>query len=427
MRYPEITTRFALALFGLIPVMAPFAGAQERASTTAVKPVLNSIQLREAISKAPSAVIDLSKPANVERIEPVPNAPVPSIKLTAPTLKPGQVRIKALSRDVDDASRQLILGRVPQIGKEPARSKPATVLKGAAEMLSDESKQLTLRAVALADTPLRFNGERRRYEGTLSLGVVELEPSGQAVKLSAPITFEVLGVVARPKRVSATTTAPPFETVIVEADNPGESVSARVWSVLDPTGEAVLQMPVEKPTLSVTVSPDTIQGWGLQTAKVLVRAEQVLGGKFTVQVASQLGEFDSNSVNLDEMGMGEASLRSASTGRDIVSVSGAPFDGVEKPVEFVFPLRYILAATLGGVAGGLLRIGGQRRRAKRIALDVLLAVIAGAIVLGLFVLGVNVTGFGLPAQAGEVLVFVVAALGAFAGTRLLSPGSSASS
>jgi hypothetical protein len=33
---------------------------------------------------------------------------------------------------------------------------------------------------------------------------------------------------------------------------------------------------------------------------------------------------------------------------------------------------------------------------------------------------VNVTGFGLPAQAGEVLVFVVTALGAFGGTRLFS-------
>ena len=47
--------------------------------------------------------------------------------------------------------------------------------------------------------------------------------------------------------------------------------------------------------------------------------------------------------------------------------------------------------------------------------------LAGAVVFGLYALGVNLTGFRLPAQAGEVLVFVVSAVGAFIGTRLLTP------
>jgi len=55
------------------------------------------------------------------------------------------------------------------------------------------------------------------------------------------------------------------------------------------------------------------------------------------------------------------------------------------------------------------------------------AVTCGFLVLGLYVLGVNVVGFDLPARAGEVLVFVVAALGALGGVGLLKPTTKATS
>jgi tetrahydromethanopterin S-methyltransferase subunit C len=45
----------------------------------------------------------------------------------------------------------------------------------------------------------------------------------------------------------------------------------------------------------------------------------------------------------------------------------------------------------------------------------------GAIVFALYALGVNVIGFELPRLAGEVLVFVVSALGALGGVGLLTP------
>jgi hypothetical protein len=48
-----------------------------------------------------------------------------------------------------------------------------------------------------------------------------------------------------------------------------------------------------------------------------------------------------------------------------------------------------------------------------------LAVICGAIVFALYALGANVIGFKLPGRAGELVVFVVAALGALGGVGLL--------
>ena len=78
------------------------------------------------------------------------------------------------------------------------------------------------------------------------------------------------------------------------------------------------------------------------------------------------------------------------------------------------------ACLAGGVAGGLLRQAPGRRvgRARRAA-EVGLAVLCGVVVWGLSVLGVNLLGVALPEHGGEVLAFVVGALGAFAGVKLL--------
>ena len=204
MRVPANTKRLPIVMVAGIFLLAVTSRAQDVASTAVVKPSLNATQLKQAISKVPSTTFDLSKAAKPEALKPLAIKPVETTSISVPALKLGHARFKSLSADVDDASRNLILQRVPQIEQDPSRNKPVTVLKGAVEMLSEESKPLTLRMLAIEDAPLRFNGERRIYEGSLSLGVVELEPSGKALKLSAPITFEVLGVVAKPKRVSAT-------------------------------------------------------------------------------------------------------------------------------------------------------------------------------------------------------------------------------
>ena len=414
------TNRIAYLLLWLCPMAAVAAGTGDSAAAAKTVPVPNAAQLKEAIANTPSTVIDLSGVAAAQSIDSVVDESVPKIRLSTPALKAGQVRIKPLSRDVDNATRTLVLQRIAQDPDKSLAGKATVVFNGAAEMLSADAQPLTLRALALADKPLRYNVDRRLYEGTLSVGVVEIDPSGKALQLSAPVVFEVLGVVARPKRISATATSPPFGTVAIEVENPGDSFSARVWSILDPTNEVILEMPVEKPQLLVSASPTRIQGWGLEKAKILVQATNLTGGQLTVQASNTLGVLDSNTLQIDQNAMAVATLRSASTGMATVTISGAPFESTSTEVEFVFPVRYILAALIGGLAGGLLRLGGKRRSGKRLAFDLIVAVIAGAIVFGLFVLGVNVTGFSLPAQAGEVLVFVVTALGGFGGARLFS-------
>jgi hypothetical protein len=119
-------------------------------------------------------------------------------------------------------------------------------------------------------------------------------------------------------------------------------------------------------------------------------------------------------------GTGATSIRSVSTGKAVITASGPAFTEASAQVEFLFPTRFLAAGILGGLAGGALRLGVPRRGAGRRVLAKLgLSVICGAIVFALYALGANVIGFKLPGRAGELVVFVVAALGALGGVGLL--------
>ena len=204
---PCFSIRSLLFLLCWLSMAMPLASAQQTVTAAKAISAPSAIELKKEISNAPSTVIDISGGANNQTVESVVDNNGPKIKLATPVLKAGQVRIKPLSRELDAASRKLVLERIAEISGQPVLEKPVVVFNGAAEMLSADEQKLTLRALALADKPLRYNAVRRVYEGTLSVGVVELDPSGKALELSTPVVFEVLGVVAKPKQVSATTTA----------------------------------------------------------------------------------------------------------------------------------------------------------------------------------------------------------------------------
>ena len=72
------------------------------------------------------------------------------------------------------------------------------------------------------------------------------------------------------------------------------------------------------------------------------------------------------------------------------------------------PWPFLVAAILGGVGGTLLR----RRRRKLALADFVAGVVAGLVSALAYAIGLNLTGFNLNVRFGEVVVLVVAALGA---------------
>jgi hypothetical protein len=367
-------------------------------------------KVRAMISSAPSRTLAIK---NIPATASGADAPTTAVATPVPdaqVLKPGQARIRSLSPVLEEQARAVILSNFPEVQNAQASGSSVAVLNGAVEVLAKDSQELTLKALAFANEPLHFNGRRKLYEGSISVGIVELMPSGRTMDLSAPITFEVLGVAAKPNQPVVEKTAPPFQTVAIEADNPNEAINVRVRSLLNPTEESVVSLPVERLHLRASVSPETIQGWGLEKATVAVWAEKSSAAGYGVQLRSRLGRLEPPSLTLDPEARGVSSVRSVSTGKDRLIVEGVNFEPATVEVEYVLPLRFILAALVGGLLGGLPGSGGRTRK-------VLHALVYGILVFGIFATGINLTGLALPQNAGEVVVFVVSAIGALMGPK----------
>jgi hypothetical protein len=444
-----------------LPILAHAQGDTAPTTANAPRPratAADATEFRAALKQLPARQVDLQRaaasasiPAAASTRVTAPAAPIP----LTPKLQAGEARWIPLPPEQREKARALIASRVfrelpaptavppttasPTAAKrEPgvvpapaAEPRPATATRGsdvqlfdgAVQTLSRDNTEVTLLPMAARPPAMKFDAARRRFETHLSVGLLDSDPDAQLRTLSAPITFEVIGdVTSEPVTVSLDHTSPPFAHVLISADHPRDPVELQVYSTVthDPVA---ISVPVELPRLTLTLSPARLQGWGLETSELLIAAaDGATAARATVLLAATQGEINPNQVTLDNNGQARAQLRSASIGTATINASWAPFAQASQSVDYEWPLRFLLAAGVGGVVGGVVRRGAKRGASwPRIGLELLVSVSTGLIVLALFVLGVNVLGFALPARGGEVLVFVVSALGAFLGSQLLKP------
>ncbi|MFL6197428.1 MAG: hypothetical protein ACJ75H_24795 [Thermoanaerobaculia bacterium] len=280
------STRFAFVVLALAAVAAGLASAQDRA--TAVTP-REMTALRAKIARLPAAAVDTSVVVTAPEAEPVPTAtpeaappPPPD---ASPTLRPQIDEVRELSRGL----RLNEVRYVPLGAEDEAKTKMAVteqvqqqvtgsvavgsvaVFGGAIRTLSRESAELALKAVVLGGSPWRYRPERKRFEGSLKVGVVDLGGGRATRQLSEPIIFQVIGAVtATPEFAQAKSTAPPYQTITLVSDSADIPADLQVVSNVTPEG-VKLTLPVQ-PALFVRVTPRQIQGWGLETADVLVQS-----------------------------------------------------------------------------------------------------------------------------------------------------------
>jgi hypothetical protein len=369
---------------------------------------------RRAIEVQPAPPAEATEtPAPVTPVEPAP-AEAPTVEVAKP-LKLGDLRYIKLEQNDEKQSADMVKQSLPLTFRDKA-----AVFQGVVQTVDKNEQELILKAVAFPGMPLRRNAATGKFEGGVSVGVIEVG-GGQTRALSAPIAFQVIGEVAtEPDMVSVPQTAPPYRMIKIVADTPEPEVKVTVVSNVAPAGEELILK--VRPSLALKVTPSSIQGWGLETAEVLVSAQSLKADHDrTVQLSSTLGRLSANTTALDAGGMAQVTVRSESTGSGQITVGAAGLDGATTTVAYVFPWRFLGAALVGGVVGGLLRKRSRSRSTGAFAKSMGIAVLAAAVVVALYVLGINLVGFALPTHGGEVLVFVVAALGALYGTKLLTP------
>jgi hypothetical protein len=211
-------------------------------------------------------------------------------------------------------------------------------------------------------------------------------------------------------------------SVGLSALDPPNAFKIKVRASTDPN-ELAIDLTVVRPALVVTVTPDHIQGLGLELATVNVLVEGLPNPKGrTITLASPKGSLSSTQVQLSDQGTGQIKIRSIATGTTVVEAVSPPLDrGTSHEIAFVWPWAFAAAALVGGLLGAFVRRGqlgrGKTSRPQTLAGDMLLGSLEGLLVAVLYAVGINVLPVTPSATAGEALVFALAALGGFMGLR----------
>lgn len=292
--------------------------------------------------------------------------------------------------------------------------------------VDDAGRELDFKLVVDIDRGgMTFVPGAQRFEGRLYVGVIDSHDPTASRSLPQPISIQVTGQVDQidPAILQVVNSNLPFQTVQLLATMPPDKVdiSFRCSFSQEPT-EAALT--VLRPKLTVTPSPIQIDGLGLQSANITVRAEGFanLGGAI-VTLAADRGGLDSTQVKLDSSGTGGTSIRSIGMGKSTITASLPPANPVSATVTFQTPWVFLLCAICGGVIGSVIRIFGAGKQTNTSTRRSLLALLAGAmiglLVAAAYAVGVNLTAIRPTATVGQALVFVIAGVGAYVGKMFI--------
>ena len=287
--------------------------------------------------------------------------------------------------------------------------------------------QYLLEVVVDADNGLMLRGRDDVYSGDVFVGVLNRRNRGAADPLGAPVHILVTGPVESIEpgnTVTITRMNQPFRKLSVRARSSADAVPLKFRPSFD-TAVSEVPIPIIRPRLVVRVSPDRIQGLGLETADVMVRAEGLAEpGDREVALQTSAGRLEpSGLVKLNKQGIATASLRSVGVGDGMVIAESAGLAPAESNrVKFQVPGAFFLSALFGGLVGGGLRASTRGRlTSKKWFVSLGAGAATGLLIAAAGAVGINLIGFKMSARAGEAMVFVVAGAAAWFGMRLLLP------
>jgi hypothetical protein len=337
-----------------------------------------------------------------------------------------QVRVAAPAREVKLAEGDVLLTRTREA---PVQRAAPVRLPGAVAWTTPYEVRVrpaggggavrTARLVAVATAGgLRLEPDGTSYAGGLLLGLEDRDdPAGPPFRLPSEIQIVVSAPVDRidPVLVPLGATGV-WKEVKLSALAPPDTFAVSLRSPLEREGQA-LQLRTVRPELRVDVSPAGVGAFGLESATVTVRVVGMAhpAGR-RVTLAADAGRLAATEVELGPDGTGSTALRSGAIGTTTVraTVGWSP-EVRSATVRYEVPGLFLAAALAGGLTGAAIRHLRARRRGGRTraaARELALGALTGLVVAAAQAVGVNLLGIGVPAGAGEAVVFVVAALGA---------------
>jgi hypothetical protein len=209
-----------------------------------------------------------------------------------------------------------------------------------------------------------------------------------------------------------------WHSVRLEAEAPPAAVDLHI-STSNDTQELSLSVPVVAARLWLEVLPPAIQGFGLETATVVVHTNtpSAATGR-RVTLTADRGDWSAREPTFGAHGTATAELRSRGTGPIDVRAFSRPFaDAPAVSVTFEWPWRFASCVLLGAAVGaGIVAARRRRQPSKlRLALEAVAAMGVGVLAALGYAVGVNLLALPLPSGGGEAVFLLISALGPLGG------------
>jgi len=285
------------------------------------------------------------------------------------------------------------------------------------------TEPIAYRIVFTSLQPLRYNDSLKKFSAKLAfllmnesgdnnahIDPVKIEVNSDEVPFINPGSFEI-------NHLSI-----PSSNVELIADNVNDSASIKVITVSNPSGYTTYLK--VKPSLELSSNRNKMQGLGIQQIPIAVSfSGSKSSDSVSVTFTPEKGTVSPNPLKMRYNETATAYLRSEGMGKSLLTATANSIKSNPLPFTYTFPLPFLLATILGGLAGSFIKQNSKSTRKKITSKVILVGIVTGFIgAAAYYVLGINLLGLSFSAGFNEIAVFVISALFAYFGILVIKPG-----
>jgi hypothetical protein len=207
--------------------------------------------------------------------------------------------------------------------------------------------------------------DKASFEASISLAVSDMDNPMSAAPLETPISIKISGQELEGAPYEVEISQLGFEgeqDVIVGSEGRSDPVAVTMRHEIDPLAPKVVDLQLRKPKLTVSANPPAIAGFGIESTEITISSNGVLPADFPLILDSDAGTFDPKEVTIGPTGSTTSRLWSDGTGPVEVRVLDDRFQVSGERVEFLKPVRFLLAIVLGAALGATFIYFWQRAR-----------------------------------------------------------------
>jgi hypothetical protein len=259
-----------------------------------------------------------------------------------------------------------------------------------------------------------------RYEGHFSVAVVDANGANYALAAPLTLTFGGEPETYEPPNVSVTRAGDVPSRVKLLSRTARDSVGIMIF-IGSATEGVPFRIPVQS-TLRIS-GPAKVEGFGVDVAKYQISVEGPGGPGLQVGVVTDRGSLDRDEIQLGPSGTGSIVLKSGDGLGTATLMARAPdMAPGPLPVEFVFPVLFLVFMIGGGITGALFAESqAKKRRGTRSRMPKVIGAVLGAVIATVAYVGLGINLLRpilVTAPLGsEIAVFAFAALGGWLGLK----------